>query len=242
MTACFRSPQPRLIPRLSTASGMPLRAAPKGSSSSPYQTAFPAAYTRLDTIEGLAHTGAGVPGGGQNADGVAGNRGTGLRSHRNKLYHLGHSYRGRNPDAQFSNGIWCNGTLKCNMHVRSLGRARYECSHFSYHGSLLDGVKSGRCQKMSTVRVLTLGLVGLMAAVVSETASALESANDFSVVPRRRSRRTDYARKGRVVEMAENNWLLSLQGQERPEVVYIHGFATKEYRPPTRANETGKSR
>jgi hypothetical protein len=55
---------------------------------------------------------------------------------------------------------------------------------------------------------------------------------------RRRSRRTDYARKGRVVEMAENNWPLSLQGQERPEVVYIHGVATKEYRPPTRANET----
>jgi hypothetical protein len=25
-------------------------------------------------------------------------------------------------------------------------------------------------------------------------------------------------------------------------VVYIHGVATKEYRPPTRANETGKSR
>jgi hypothetical protein len=59
---------------------------------------------------------------------------------------------------------------------------------------------------------------------------------------RGRAHRTDYARKRRVVEMAENNWLLSLQGQERPEVVYIHGLATKEYRPPTRANETGKSR
>jgi hypothetical protein len=56
-----------------------------------------------------------------------------------------------------------------------------------------------------------------------------------------RAHRTDEACEGRIVEMAQNNWLLPFQRQERPEVVYIHGVATKEYRPPTWANETGNS-
>jgi hypothetical protein len=52
-----------------------------------------------------------------------------------------------------------------------------------------------------------------------------------------RRHRSDETREHGIVKMAENNRLLSLQRQERSEVVYIHGFATKEYRPPTRANE-----
>jgi len=57
-----------------------------------------------------------------------------------------------------------------------------------------------------------------------------------------RAHRTDEACERRIVEMAQNNWLLSLERQERPEVVYIHGLATEEYRPPTSGNETGRSR
>jgi hypothetical protein len=49
-----------------------------------------------------------------------------------------------------------------------------------------------------------------------------------------RSRGPDYADKRGVVDVADNDWLLPFARQERPEVVYIHGFATEEYRPPTR--------